>query len=54
MQQNPCGPLGSMGVCQPTCRGCTRKAVLTIHLPQQPRMFTEAFSLLFSGAEKSH
>lgn len=39
----------------PACiqRTC-QKATSTIHLPKQPRVFIEASSLLFSGAEKSY
>lgn len=43
-----------MGQCQLTDRGHARKATSTIHLPKQPRVFIEASSLLFSGAEKSY
>lgn len=54
MQHKPCGPFRFMGQCQLTDRGHARKATSTIHLPKQPRVFIEASSLLFSGAEKSY
>lgn len=47
-------PFRFMGQCQLTYRGHARKAAPTIHLPKQPRVFSEASSVLSSGAEKSY
>lgn len=54
MQHKPCEPFRCMGQCQLPYRGRARKATSTIHLPKQPRVLTEASSLLFSGAENSY
>lgn len=53
-QHKPRGPFRFVGQCQLTHRGHARKATSTIHLPKQPRVFSEASSLLFSGAEKCY